>query len=114
MKKTNLDKILNEALNKALIGKNKIKQVNSNEIADFVNKQLEAINYTHSCKTLKDKETHTLKDAFIAGYKKRALMSGLKYDEVSELNAITNFKCCLLYTSPSPRDLSTSRMPSSA
>ena len=24
------------------------------------------------------------------------------------------FKCCLLYTSPSPRDLSTSRMPSSA
>ena len=25
-----------------------------------------------------------------------------------------NFKVCLLYTSPSPRDLSTSRMPSSA
>ena len=25
-----------------------------------------------------------------------------------------NTKCCLLYTSPSPRDLSTSRMPSSA
>ena len=25
-----------------------------------------------------------------------------------------NDKCCLLYTSPSPRDLSTSRMPSSA
>ena len=25
-----------------------------------------------------------------------------------------NFKICLLYTSPSPRDLSTSRMPSSA
>ena len=24
------------------------------------------------------------------------------------------FNCCLLYTSPSPRDLSTSRMPSSA
>ena len=26
----------------------------------------------------------------------------------------TNIKSCLLYTSPSPRDLSTSRMPSSA
>ena len=52
MKKTNLDKILNEALNKALIGRNKIKQVNSNEIADFVNKQLEAINYTHCCTEL--------------------------------------------------------------
>ena len=54
---------------------------------------LKAINYTHCCETLKDKETPTLKDAFIAGYKKRALMSGLKYDEVSELSAITNFKC---------------------
>ena len=27
---------------------------------------------------------------------------------------VTNIKSCLLYTSPSPRDLSTSRMPSSA
>ena len=27
---------------------------------------------------------------------------------------LTNEKVCLLYTSPSPRDLSTSRMPSSA
>jgi hypothetical protein len=52
-----------------------------------------AINYTRCCAELKDKEAPTLKDAFIAGYKKRALMSGLKYDEVSELNAITNFKC---------------------
>ena len=52
-----------------------------------------AINYTHSCTELKDKKVLTLKDAFIAGYKKRALMSDLKYDEVSELNAITNFKC---------------------
>ena len=51
-----------------------------------------AINYTRCCAELKDKEAPTLKDAFIAGYKKRALMSGLKYDEVSELNAITNFK----------------------
>ena len=29
-------------------------------------------------------------------------------------NAFFAFKTCLLYTSPSPRDLSTSRMPSSA
>jgi len=46
-----IDKILNLALNKALIGKDRIKQVNSNEIADFVNKHLAAINYTHSCKS---------------------------------------------------------------
>ena len=38
--------------NKALIGKDRIKQVNSNEIADFVNKHLVAINYTHSCTLL--------------------------------------------------------------
>ena len=42
---------------------------------------------------LKDKKEPPIKDAFIAGYKKRAEMSGLKYDDVSELNAITCFKC---------------------
>ena len=31
-----------------------------------------------------------------------------------ELNITRNLGDCLLYTSPSPRDLSTSRMPSSA
>jgi len=60
----NLDKILNLALNKALIGKNRIKQVNSNEIADFVNKHLEAINYTHCCTELPKIELLTL-DGFI-------------------------------------------------
>lgn len=68
----------------------KVKESINELILDVKN---EAINYTHCCEKLKDKETPTLKDAFIAGYKKRALMSGLKYDEVSELNAITNFKC---------------------
>ena len=33
-------------------------------------------------------------------------------DQVTML--LRNFESCLLYTSPSPRDLSTSRMPSSA
>ena len=36
-----------------------------------------------------------------------------KLDRVREIVA-TQVHCCLLYTSPSPRDLSTSRMPSSA
>ena len=39
--------------------------------------------------------------------------SSLKVRSHKELNE-TLFKICLLYTSPSPRDLSTSRMPSSA
>ena len=32
----------------------------------------------------------------------------------SAIEGIGTYDCCLLYTSPSPRDLSTSRMPSSA
>ena len=43
--------------------------------------------------------------------------TGMK-NELSALNRLTDYKskvsACLLYTSPSPRDLSTSRMPSSA
>ena len=35
-----------------------------------------------------------------------------KIEAIKEIHA--KFKGCLLYTSPSPRDLSTSRMPSSA
>ena len=35
-------------------------------------------------------------------------------DELNTRNGQSTFSICLLYTSPSPRDLSTSRMPSSA
>ena len=35
-------------------------------------------------------------------------------DAVTKADTNINHKVCLLYTSPSPRDLSTSRMPSSA
>jgi len=34
----------------------------------------------------------SLKDAYIQGYRKRAIMSGLKYDSISELNAKTEFE----------------------
>ena len=37
-----------------------------------------------------------------------------KKEVVTILRAVHKYKDCLLYTSPSPRDLSTSRMPSSA
>ena len=39
---------------------------------------------------------------------------GFSNFNASELDQIIGLKSCLLYTSPSPRDLSTSRMPSSA
>ena len=35
-------------------------------------------------------------------------------DTITNSDRLTLIKACLLYTSPSPRDLSTSRMPSSA
>ena len=35
-------------------------------------------------------------------------------DQADELTKLARMEICLLYTSPSPRDLSTSRMPSSA
>ena len=46
------------------------------------------------------------------------LISGLDYpssgDIVFKNKIMTNYNTCLLYTSPSPRDPKTSRMPSSA
>ena len=36
------------------------------------------------------------------------------YESIKGMNVDEVYCCCLLYTSPSPRDLSTSRMPSSA
>ena len=42
-----------------------------------------------------------------------AKQAGREKDSVSVIG-VTKYVDCLLYTSPSPRDLSTSRMPSSA
>tara|TARA_X000001382_G_C3069642_1_gene147045 strand:+ start:267 stop:470 length:204 start_codon:yes stop_codon:yes gene_type:complete len=49
-----IEHILNDALNKALCSKNRIQRPNSNNIAEFVSKYLEAINYTHCCEELSD------------------------------------------------------------
>ena len=50
-----------------------------------------------------------IRDLFISGYS----IVGVCASGVL-VRAIAPFLSCLLYTSPSPRDLSTSRMPSSA
>ena len=42
------------------------------------------------------------------------LIEGLEGHPEEERLQISTYDACLLYTSPSPRDLSTSRMPSSA
>ena len=43
-----------------------------------------------------------------------AFNTGLRAKELAALCVGDAYDACLLYTSPSPRDLSTSRMPSSA
>ena len=46
---------------------------------------------------------------------KNVIIEGSEKSNISEIeNNVTEFKGCLLYTSPSPRDNSGSRMPSSA
>ena len=54
-------------------------------------------------------EHKTIHFSDVAGKGKKQL----SFNEVS-LDQAVPYACCLLYTSPSPRDLSTSRMPSSA
>ena len=44
-----IEHILNDCLNKAMCQKGRIQHPNSNNIADFVNKYLKAINYTRCC-----------------------------------------------------------------
>ena len=46
---------------------------------------------------------------YVTARKEEALVN-----KAEELSKKYDCSCCLLYTSPSPRDLSTSRMPSSA
>ena len=57
---------------------------------------------------------------FNAPQKKRGTKDGIAYrnmiiqNTIFEISKYSRYMICLLYTSPSPRDLSTSRMPSSA
>ena len=107
-----------------------------NEIFNFLDKTNKTISFAESCTGGALSSSLTMipgaSKVFLGSivsystYSKQELLnidkSDLdKYSPVSERIAITmaenvkkQFKSCLLYTSPSPRDLSTSRMPSSA
>ena len=52
--------------------------------------------------------------AYTKGTADRLLTALVSLDESLSGYKVTRLEHCLLYTSPSPRDLSTSRMPSSA
>ena len=59
------------------------------------------------------KDGTSIDDAFII-YDKEQFEENVKAEVLSVTKDDIGYKVCLLYTSPSPRDLSTSRMPSSA
>ena len=63
---------------------------------------------------LKDKLSNKLEFSEIDmedwGWYSHIIWNGRKY----LIGSVAHYEVCLLYTSPSPRDLSTSRMPSSA
>eukprot|EP00831_Metopus_contortus_P026400 TRINITY_DN22481_c0_g1_i1.p1 TRINITY_DN22481_c0_g1~~TRINITY_DN22481_c0_g1_i1.p1 ORF type:complete len:204 (-),score=28.94 TRINITY_DN22481_c0_g1_i1:66-677(-) len=70
---------------------------------------------------LKARDFASIKSKFQANYKSLAAFSTTEISKYSEkigkeeeIKRISFIQHCLLYTSPSPRDLSTSRMPSSA
>ena len=83
--------------NKALFG--------INEIQEYVAKPYRAYPIT-------DQYEHSIIQEYVPGTILETLINDLGYLPEEILKA--GYTICLLYTSPSPRDLSTSRMPSSA
>ena len=62
----------------------------------------------------KEKDQFLRLFAEFENYKKRTSKERLELYKTASQEVVTALLACLLYTSPSPRDLSTSRMPSSA
>ena len=88
-----------------------------NLTADF-DKNLHVNDYTknlvNSIRVVKDKDVFTqVEKDFVIQFLVNTL-DGLTNINIESRQEGAGFYSCLLYTSPSPRDLSTSRMPSSA
>ena len=71
--------------------------------------QEEIINYNKSLGDVKRMQVDPTQCHFL-----HLLIKVSNIKNVLEIGTFTGLSACLLYTSPSPRDLSTSRMPSSA
>ena len=77
--------------------------------------QTEDISQEELLDILKDlKLQHRRIDTEIAANQETGVIDVLKIQRMKKIKLSLKDKICLLYTSPSPRDLSTSRMPSSA
>ena len=68
----------------------------------------------HSIKDKVKREKHPMRDAVLYGLSDMCLQDNVIDSSENWLNAVDRGGFCLLYTSPSPRDATLSRMPSSA
>ena len=86
-----------------------------NDISDYIQGELikTPFNLYHLIAKYIESNNNT-KVAFVGGYLRDLLISKFHKKSFSKPVDIDLVIDCLLYTSPSPRDLSTSRMPSSA
>ena len=105
------------------IAHRKLNRTSSHRKAMFANMAASLITHEQIVTTLpKAKEMKPIMDKLVTLAKKgdlasrrRAIAQIRDKDAVKKLFAVMGERyACLLYTSPSPRDLSTSRMPSSA
>ena len=79
-----------------------------------------AVEWDNSDRMMQESAERTLailgpgKDPFYVGNDRKRVDINVFHDRAGHLSESSLKQSCLLYTSPSPRDLSTSRMPSSA
>ena len=83
---------------------------------EFSNKDFIELNLLQpsSIKDLKNELVKMIDDKFNGNQNFKKIVMSSAFCSENDNIVSDNFKICLLYTSPSPRDLSTSRMPSSA
>ena len=88
-----------------------LKIVNDLEKAEEIKKQIEQTNKEHQDAV---DDTNNKIKIIVNEINQKSLLEADKKLEQCQNNINKKIQDCLLYTSPSPRDLSTSRMPSSA
>ena len=105
------EKNLEETVSKIVLDEKRL-QLDSDQVDQVLTGIFTAVGFPEN---IADSISSHLIDANLVGVESHGIMRVLEYvDEVKSGVLNASSRPCLLYTSPSPRDLSTSRMPSSA